>query len=85
MESRTAVRYWAALKQAAGTAEEHVAAATLADLLHTVRREHPPRFGRVLDVCSFLVDGEPVGGRDHSEVLVGPGTVVDCLPPFAGG
>ena len=85
MESRTTVRYWAAVKDAAGTAEEDVAAATLADLLQAVRRERAPRFGQVLDVCSFLVDGEPVGTRDPGSVALGPGAVVDCLPPFAGG
>ena len=60
-------------------------AADLATLLELVRRKHPPRFGTVLDVCSFLVDGEPVGARDHAGVLLGEGAVVDCLPPFAGG
>jgi molybdopterin converting factor small subunit len=85
VESRTTVRYWAALKEAAGTAEEPVTAADLASLLELVRRKHAPRFGQVLDVCSFLVDGEPVGGRDHAGVALGEGAVVDCLPPFAGG
>jgi sulfur-carrier protein len=85
VESRTTVRYWAALRQAAGTAEEPVAASDLAALLELVRRKHPPRFGQVLDVCSFLVDGEPVGARDHRAVVLVEGAVVDCLPPFAGG
>jgi sulfur-carrier protein len=85
VESRTTVRYWAAVKEAAGTAEELVPAASLAELLQAVRRTHPPRLGTVLDVCSFLVDGEPVGARDHEAVVLRPGAVVDCLPPFAGG
>jgi molybdopterin synthase sulfur carrier subunit len=39
----------------------------------------------VLGLCSFLVDGDPVGSRDHSAVALGEASVVDCLPPFAGG
>jgi len=85
VESRTTARYWAALKDAAGTGEEEVVAATLADLLQAVRRQRTPRFGQVLGVCSFLVDGEPVGSRDHATVVLAEGAVVDCLPPFAGG
>jgi len=85
VESRTTARYWAALKEAAGSAEEAVEASTLAELLEAVRRRHPARFGQVLAVCSFLVDGEPVGTRDPASVLLGAEAVVDCLPPFAGG
>ena len=79
----TTVRYWAALKQAAGVAEEHVEAATLAEALEVVRSRHGARFGEVLDRCSLLVDGTQVAGRDPEDVpLTGD---VDCLPPFAGG
>ncbi|HUR51657.1 MAG TPA: MoaD/ThiS family protein [Mycobacteriales bacterium] len=79
----TTVRYWAALKQAAGTAEDQVEAATLADALTEVRARHDARFGQVLDRCSVLVDGAQVAGRDPAQVpLTGD---VDCLPPFAGG
>jgi molybdopterin converting factor small subunit len=77
------VRYWAALKQAAGAAEEQVEAATLAEALAAVRQRHGHRFNEVLDRCSLLVDGAQVAGRDPEQVpLTGE---VDCLPPFAGG
>jgi molybdopterin converting factor small subunit len=39
----------------------------------------------VLEVCSFVVDGEPVGARDHRSVPLADGGLVDVLPPFAGG
>jgi molybdopterin converting factor small subunit len=81
----TTVRYWAGLKEAAGTAEDQVTAATLADALAEVRARHDERFGRVLDRCSLLVDGVQVGQRDHAEVTLPGGGEVDCLPPFAGG
>lgn len=81
----TTVRYWAAAKAAAGTAQEQVCAGTLADALEQVRGRHDPRLAEVLLRCSYVVDGDPVGARDHAAVLLTPGGLVDCLPPFAGG
>ncbi|HUR14062.1 MAG TPA: MoaD/ThiS family protein [Mycobacteriales bacterium] len=85
MEHLTTVRYWAALKDAAGTADEQVDASTLADALDAVRARHDDRFGQVLARCSLLVDGVQVGQRDHAQVRLLGGGEVDCLPPFAGG
>lgn len=80
------LRYWAAAKAAAGTAEEAYAAETLADALDDARARHPDaRFAEVLARCSFLVDGDPVGGRAHASVALRDGGVVEVLPPFAGG
>jgi molybdopterin synthase sulfur carrier subunit len=81
------IRYWAAAKAAAGTAEEPYRAATLAGALAEARRRHAatPDFDRVLRRCSFLVDGHPVGTRDHAEVPLPDGATVEVLPPFAGG
>lgn len=85
MEHLTTLRYWAALKDAAGVAEETVEATTLAEALATVRGRHDARFGAVLDRCSLLVDGTQVAGRDPATVDLAGVTEVDCLPPFAGG
>ncbi|HET9381251.1 MAG TPA: MoaD/ThiS family protein [Streptomyces sp.] len=79
------VRYWAAAKAAAGVAEEPYDAATLADALHAVRARHPGELTRVLQSCSFLVDGHPVGTRAHETVRLADGGTVEVLPPFAGG
>ena len=81
------IRYWAAAKAAAGTAEEPYQAATLADALAQARERHGdrPEFIRVLSNCSFLVDGNPVGTRDHGDVALAEGGTVEVLPPFAGG
>ena len=79
------LRYWAAAKEAAGVAEENVSAATLAEALDAARAAHGERFTTVLGRCSFVVDGDPVGGRDHTRVGVQPDSLVDVLPPFAGG
>ena len=81
----TTVRYWAAAKAAAGTSQDEVSAGTLADALEQVRGRHDRRLADVLLRCSYVVDGDPVGARDHAAVLLTPGGLVDCLPPFAGG
>lgn len=81
------IRYWAAAKSAAGAAEEPYAAGTLAEALAEARERHAgrPEFARVLARCSFLVDGDPVGTREHSTVRLAEGGTVEVLPPFAGG
>jgi molybdopterin converting factor small subunit len=79
------VRYWAAAKAAAGVAEEPYDAATLAAALEAARERHPGELVRVLQRCSFLVDGDPVGTRAHETVRLADGGTVEVLPPFAGG
>ncbi|MEY9876070.1 molybdopterin synthase sulfur carrier subunit [Streptacidiphilus sp. MAP12-33] len=81
------IRYWAAAKAEAGTAEEPYAAVTLAEALDAARARHAgqPRFAQVLAHCSFLVDGAQVGSRDHAVVALTEGGTVEVLPPFAGG
>ena len=79
------IRYWAAAKAAAGTAEEPYEAATLAEALDAARERHPGELARVLLRCSFLVDGDPVGTRSHETVRLAEGGTVEVLPPFAGG
>lgn len=84
--AKCTVRYWAAAKDAAGTAEETVEANTLQEALDTVRHlREEGRFQRVLGISSLLVDEKPVGSRDHSEIAVTEGSVIEVLPPFAGG
>ena len=79
------VRYWAGARAAAGTAEDTFAVEgdlTLADVVALVLERHPDdRMVRTVAVCSVLVDGRAVG-RDAE---VGPDTVIEVLPPFAGG
>ncbi|MCM2394273.1 MoaD/ThiS family protein [Streptomyces albipurpureus] len=79
------IRYWAAAKAAAGIAEEPCTALTLAEALAGVRQRHPGELTRVLSRSSFLVDGAPVGTRDHETVRLAEGGTVEVLPPFAGG
>lgn len=85
--ARGTIRYWAAARAAAGTAEEPYDAATLGEALDAARARHfgNPQFTDVLDRSSFLVDGQPVGKRDPSTVPLAEEGVVEILPPFAGG
>lgn len=85
MSARGRLRYWAAARAAAGTAEEAFAEDTLAGALEAARARHSAEFGRVLDRCAFVVNGTPVGRRPHAEVTLPEGATVEVLPPFAGG
>lgn len=95
------LRYWAAAKEAAGTAEETVTAATLADVLAAARGRagqvasgpgdapadgaQGPRLRAILARSSFLIDGVPVGRRAPESVVLSEAAVIEVLPPFAGG
>ncbi|QFG22108.1 MoaD/ThiS family protein [Actinomadura sp. WMMB 499] len=79
------IRYWAAAKAAAGTGEEPYDARTLAEALAAASVRRDGEFARVIARSSFLVDGDPVGTRDHGAVELPEGGVVEVLPPFAGG
>jgi molybdopterin synthase sulfur carrier subunit len=83
------VRYWAAAKAAARTAEDHLQVTgptTLADVRRQAVALHPgTRLEAVLGACSVLVGDEPVGTRPDDQVEVRPGDSVEFLPPFAGG
>ncbi len=79
------VRFWAAARDAAGRVEERYPAGTLAEIEAAASERHGERLAKILACASFLVDGDPVGKRDHAGVLVAPGAVLEVLPPFAGG
>ncbi len=83
--ARVTVRYWAAARHAAGVPEEQQNAETLAHLLETVAERHPGTLAALLARCAFLVDDLPVGRREHADVALADGCVVEVLPPFAGG
>ena len=75
------VRYYAGARAAAGASEEKHAAGTLAELLSVISAGRPT-LAAVLPACSFLVDG--LAWHDPRAPLADH-TVVDVLPPFAGG
>ena len=83
------VRYWAGARAAAGTAEDSFdvdGELTLADVVARVLERHPgDRMSRTVAVCSVLLGDRPVRSQDPATVVVAPGSVVELLPPFAGG
>jgi sulfur-carrier protein len=76
------VRYFAGARAAAGVDTESRSARTLDELIGQIVASHGDRLERVLTACSFLVDGTSTRDRAHA---LSPGSVVDVLPPFAGG
>jgi len=79
------LRYWAAARAAAGSASDEVPAGSLREALAEAVARHGSGLSKVLSVCSYVVDGDPVGARPHDEVRLADGAFVDVLPPFAGG
>jgi molybdopterin converting factor small subunit len=76
------VRYFAGARAAAGVDTETRSAGSLDELIGQIVAAHGDRLERVLTACSFLVDGTQTRDRAHE---LSPGSVVDVLPPFAGG
>lgn len=74
------VRYFAAAEELAGVAEERRDEASLGALRAALAAERPG-LGGILPRCAVLVDGARLG--DDAELT--DGTLVDVLPPFAGG
>jgi sulfur-carrier protein len=80
------MRYWAAAKDAAGVAEQRVCADTLAAALaQATLTDSAGTLRAVLARSSFLIDGDPVGRRAAESVQLRDGSVIEVLPPFAGG
>ncbi len=86
------LRYWAAAKDAAGVAEDKVEAETLAEALTAgiaAAADRPGeaawRLRQVMARSSFLVDGRPAGTRPPASVMLSADSVIEVLPPFAGG
>jgi molybdopterin synthase sulfur carrier subunit len=75
------VRYWAGARAAAGVDEERVDGVGTVDELVQRLLASRPGLGAVLPVCSVLVGGRVGSGSD----VVPAGSVVEVLPPFAGG
>jgi molybdopterin synthase sulfur carrier subunit len=76
------VRYFAGARAASGVDTETREAGSLDELVGQIVDDHGEKLARVLTACSFLVDGTTT--RDRAMQL-SPGSVVDVLPPFAGG
>jgi molybdopterin synthase catalytic subunit len=74
------VRYFAAAAERAGLDEEQRFEASLAALRAGIIVDHPD-LGDVLPRCAVLVDGV----RTDVDAPLATDSLVDVLPPFAGG
>lgn len=74
------IRYFAAAEEFAGRAEELRGEVDLGMLRSALTAEYPP-LGRILPNCALLVDGV----RRTDSAPLATDTLVDVLPPFAGG
>ena len=74
------VRYWAAARAATGVAEERRAPGRVADVLGAAAADHAD-LAPVLAVATALLDGVAVDGDQAAPA----GSLLEVLPPFAGG
>ena len=75
------MRYFAQAREAAGTSEEVVAGATVAEVLDAAVARHGERLAAVVAASAVWVDGEPA---DRFE-SVADGAELAVLPPVSGG
>jgi molybdopterin converting factor small subunit len=74
---------FASARAAAGTGEVHVPPGPTTEVIAALTAGLPPLFTDVLAASSLVADGHRL---DHSSPAPIPGgTVVEVLPPFAGG
>jgi molybdopterin synthase sulfur carrier subunit len=79
------LNFWAGARAAAGVSSESVEAGSVADALDAVLTRHDDmRFTRVIRASSLLVDGVAASADSVRRPIEGA-TVVEVLPPFAGG
>lgn len=76
------VRLFAGAAESIGRDEVRTNAATMAELIADLSAMGAPDTARVLERCSILIDGRRSNSPDDH---VPAGSVVDVLPPFAGG
>ena len=75
------LRLFAAAREAAGTAREVVAGATVAEVLAAARALHGEAFAAVVAASRVWVNGEPA----DDSTPVGGDDEVAILPPVSGG
>ncbi len=76
-------RLFGSARATAGTGEVQVASGPVAEVVAVLTGGLPARFSDVLAVSSLVADGHRLDRGSSTPVAAG--TVVDVLPPFAGG
>jgi len=75
------LRLFAAAREAAGTARDHVSGETVEQVLHNAVERYGDTFAAVLTTSRVWVNGDEVG----SSAPVGEDDEVAVLPPVSGG
>jgi len=79
------LHYWAGARAAAGVAEEAIEAQSVAEALRLAcQQRSDPRFDRVIEMSSVLIDGRTAHQEDLEQQLT-EAVRIEVLPPFAGG
>lgn len=76
------VRMFAALREAAGTAETEIEPGRLGEICAVLRSRYGPGFAGILGFATIMVDGHRVA---DPAAAVADGAELALLPPFAGG
>jgi molybdopterin converting factor small subunit len=83
-DQKVTVRLFAAARAAAsGLAVLEAAPDRLDAIVAGLVAAHPPRFAEVLGISTLVCDGVRLDPADGS--VVPAGSIIDVLPPFAGG
>ena len=84
MTTTVSLRYFAAVREAAGVETEERVADSIATALEQAGADHGAEFTRLVGISSLLLDGVAVPKEQTAVPLAGDAKV-DVLPPFAGG
>ena len=76
-------RMFAAARAASGSRQVDVPPGPTCEVVASLAAALPPRFADVLSVSSLVADGHRLD--PSSPAPIRGGTVIDVLPPFAGG
>jgi len=78
------LRYFAAVREAAGVEGETRKATSVAEALEEASSDHGSEFARLVTISSLLHNGVALPKDDVAQPL-SEDAQVDVLPPFAGG
>ncbi|HXR67386.1 MAG TPA: MoaD/ThiS family protein [Dermatophilaceae bacterium] len=82
-DDQVTIRFFAGARAAAGCDQARVDPGLLEQVIESLNATFPA-LRSVTPRCSYLVDGLSARRREGGP-LVGAGSTVDVLPPFAGG
>lgn len=79
------VKFFATLRNAAGTREAQVSAANVKELLERLSSDYEGRLDRYLKISTVLVNGRNVAQLKGRRTRLKPDDVVSIFPPLGGG